>query len=55
MCAASHPGELTRSGRPLSELEQRWLKFAEKADGKGPDAGPSRKAPASMSALPSAG
>jgi hypothetical protein len=36
-------------------LEQRWLKFAEKADGKSPDAPSSRKTPASMSALPSAG
>jgi hypothetical protein len=36
-------------------LEQRWLRFADKADGKGPDAGRSRKASAAMSAQPSAG
>jgi hypothetical protein len=36
-------------------LQQRWLKFAEKADRKSPDASSSRKTPASMSALPSAG
>src|SRR5262245_2016726 len=32
------------------DLEARWLRFADKADGKGPDAGASRTAPASIGA-----
>jgi hypothetical protein len=48
---ASSPEVVTH----FRSLEQRWLKFADKADPKGPDNGVARRAPAAMSALRNAG